>query len=35
MNMEPTEKKVVFLIWSFQIMIIILGFIIFKGGIFK
>jgi UDP-N-acetylglucosamine--dolichyl-phosphate N-acetylglucosaminephosphotransferase len=33
-KIEPTEKKVVFSIWLFQIIIILLGFIIFKEGIF-
>lgn len=33
-NIKPTEKKVVYLIWLFQIVIIILGFIIFREGIF-
>ncbi|MBU0467062.1 MAG: glycosyl transferase family 4 [Nanoarchaeota archaeon] len=32
---KPTEKKAVFLIWAFQIIIIILGFLIFKEGIFS
>ena len=34
-NITPTEKKVVYSIWIFQLIIIILGFIIFKKGIFK
>jgi UDP-N-acetylglucosamine--dolichyl-phosphate N-acetylglucosaminephosphotransferase len=34
-NIKPTEKKVVYSIWLFQIIIIILGFFIFRGGIFK
>lgn len=33
-NIKPTEKKVVYLIWLFQIAIILIGFIIFKKGIF-
>ena len=33
-GMKPTEKNVVFSIWIFQIIIIILGFIIFRKGIF-
>lgn len=33
-NIKPTEKKVVYLIWALQITIIILGFIIFRKGIF-
>ncbi|OIO80952.1 hypothetical protein AUJ84_01920 [Candidatus Pacearchaeota archaeon CG1_02_32_132] len=32
---RATEKKVVYLIWTFQLVIIILGFIIFRTGIFK
>ena len=31
---KATEKRVVYFIWGFQILIIILGFIIFKNGIF-
>ncbi len=34
LSVKPTERKVVFSIWLFQIIIIILGFIIFKNGIF-
>lgn len=33
LNIKPTEQKVVFSIWFFQIIIIILGLIIFKNGI--
>lgn len=33
-GLKATEKKVVFSIWAFQIIIILLGFIIFKRGIF-
>ncbi len=33
-NIAPTEKRVVYSIWLFQIFIIILGFIIFREGIF-
>lgn len=33
-EIKPTEKKVVFSIWIFQIIIIIVGFIIFRRGIF-
>jgi UDP-N-acetylglucosamine--dolichyl-phosphate N-acetylglucosaminephosphotransferase len=33
-NIKVTEKKVVFSIWLFQTFIIILGFIIFREGIF-
>ena len=31
---KPTEKKVVYLIWAFQLALIFLGFIIFRKGIF-
>lgn len=34
LGIKPTEKKTVFIIWSFQIFIIILGLIIFSRGIF-
>jgi len=34
MRMKPTEQKVVFFVWGFQILIIILGFLIFRKGIF-
>lgn len=34
-GIKPTEKKVILSIWIFQIIIIILGFIIFKEGIIK
>lgn len=33
-NIEPTEQKVTALIWTFQILIVIMGFIIFREGIF-
>ncbi|MEK6889668.1 MAG: glycosyl transferase family 4 [Nanoarchaeota archaeon] len=33
-NIKPTEERVVALIWSFQILVIIIGFIIFREGIF-
>jgi len=33
-NIKPTEKRVVFLIWLSQIIIIILGLIVFRSGIF-
>ncbi|MDO8563649.1 MAG: glycosyl transferase family 4 [Nanoarchaeota archaeon] len=33
-NIKPTEEKVVGLIWIFQILVIIIGFIIFREGIF-
>ena len=32
---KATERRVVFAIWAFQIIFIILGFIIFRGGIFN
>jgi len=35
LNIKPTEKKVVYSIWLFQLVIIALGFIIFRNGIFK
>lgn len=31
---KATEKKVVYLIWAFQLLIILIGFIIFRQGIF-
>ncbi len=34
LRIKPTEQKVVLMIWAFQVMIIILGFIIFRRGIF-
>ncbi|MEK6843999.1 MAG: glycosyl transferase family 4 [Nanoarchaeota archaeon] len=34
-KMKPTEKRVVYSIWIFQIFIIILGFIVFREGIFN
>ncbi len=34
LGIKPTEKRVVYLIWAFQLLIIIIGFIIFKQGIF-
>ena len=33
-GIRPGEKKVVLSIWLFQIVVIIIGFIIFRGGIF-
>ena len=33
-NIKTTQKNVVYLLWTFQITIIILGFIIFRKGIF-
>jgi len=35
LGVKPTERKVVLSIWIFQIIIIIIGFIIFKEGIFR
>lgn len=35
MRIRPTEKKVVFAIWAFQIIVVILGFVIFRDGILK
>src|SRR3989338_936802 len=34
LNIRSTEKNVVFLLWSFQLMIILIGLLIFKEGIF-
>lgn len=34
LNIKPTEKKVVLSIWAFQLVIIVLGFVIFAKGIF-
>lgn len=34
-GVRPTERKVVFCVWGFQILIIILGFVIFRNGIFN
>ncbi len=34
-GVRPTERKVVFWVWGFQILVIILGFIIFRKGIFE
>lgn len=34
LNIKPTEKKVVYSIWLFQILIIILGFVLFGQGMF-
>ncbi len=33
-NVRSTEKNAVVLIWAFQIMIILIGFVIFRAGIF-
>lgn len=33
-KIRSTEKNVVYLLWTFQLLIIILGFIIFRNGIF-
>lgn len=35
MGIKPTEKKVVYSIWAFQIIIVVLGFLIFGNGVFK
>ena len=32
-GVKPTEKRVVYLIWAFQILIILIGFVIFWNGI--
>lgn len=34
-GIRPTEKRVVYLIWSFQIIIVLIGFLIFREGIFN
>jgi UDP-N-acetylglucosamine--dolichyl-phosphate N-acetylglucosaminephosphotransferase len=34
-GIKPTERKVVFSIWIFQLLIILIGFIIFREGIFQ
>lgn len=34
LDIKPTERKVVLSIWSFQFIIILVGFLIFRGGIF-
>lgn len=34
-GIKPTERKVIFMIWGFQIAIISLGFFIFRNGIFE
>lgn len=34
LNITSTEKKAVYLIWLFQLLVIIVGFIIFRQGIF-
>ena len=34
LNIKPTEKRVVYSLWAFEIAIIIVGFIIFREGIF-
>ena len=33
-GVKPTEKKVVFSIWAFQVLVVLIGFLIFWGGIF-
>ena len=34
LGIKPTEKRVVYLIWAFQLIIILLGLIIFREGLF-
>jgi len=34
LGIKPTEKRAVYLMWAFQIIIIVIGFIIFRKGIF-
>ncbi len=34
-SIQPTERRIVLSIWIFQVIIIILGFIIFKEGLFE
>ena len=34
LNIKPTEKRVVYSIWLFQLFIIFLGLLIFRQGIF-
>ncbi len=34
LNIKATEKKLVYMLWAFQLIIVILGFIIFRKGIF-
>jgi UDP-N-acetylglucosamine--dolichyl-phosphate N-acetylglucosaminephosphotransferase len=34
LNIRATERRVVFSIWAFQIIVILLGFIIFRGGLY-
>jgi UDP-N-acetylglucosamine--dolichyl-phosphate N-acetylglucosaminephosphotransferase len=34
MNIKPTEKRIVYSIWAFQIVIILLGLLIFKENLF-
>jgi UDP-N-acetylglucosamine--dolichyl-phosphate N-acetylglucosaminephosphotransferase len=33
-NIIPTERKVILSLWAFQLVIVVLGFIIFRNGIF-
>lgn len=33
-NIKSTERNVVYLIWAFQLLVIMIGFIIFRGSIF-
>jgi len=35
MKIKPTEKRVVYCIWTLQIIVILAGFLIFRGQIFK
>jgi len=34
LGIKPTERKVVYSIWGFQLLVIIIGFIVFQKGIF-
>ena len=35
LNIKPTERKVVLSIWTFQILVIVAGLIIFREGVFR
>ena len=35
LGLVPTERRAVLLIWGFQLIIILIGFIIFRGGVFS
>jgi UDP-N-acetylmuramyl pentapeptide phosphotransferase/UDP-N-acetylglucosamine-1-phosphate transferase len=35
LGIKPTEKKVVYSIWALQLLVVILGFVIFRQGIFN